>query len=50
VLPALIARHLCRRTAAVFVTAPAAAVAAAAVSFVLANHHQPSPCWRRSCR
>jgi zinc transport system permease protein len=43
VLPALIARNLCRRTAAVFLAAPAVALAAAAVSFVLANHYDLPP-------
>jgi ABC-type Mn2+/Zn2+ transport system permease subunit len=43
VLPALLARSVCREVRPMFVVAPAAAVATAAAGFVLANHYDFPP-------
>jgi ABC-type Mn2+/Zn2+ transport system permease subunit len=43
VLPALVAKNLCREVASMFWVAPAVAVASSAVSFVLANHYDFPP-------
>jgi len=43
VLPALVARSLCREVRSMFVVAPAVALATGAVGFVLANHWDTPP-------
>jgi ABC-type Mn2+/Zn2+ transport system permease subunit len=43
VLPALVARSLCREVRSMFVVAPVVALAAGVVGFVLANHYDTPP-------
>lgn len=43
VLPAMLARNLCRRASSMFLVAPALALPLTLVGFVLANHHDVPP-------
>jgi ABC-type Mn2+/Zn2+ transport system permease subunit len=43
VLPALVAKNLCRKVKSMFVVAPLVAVGAATLGFVLANHYDDPP-------
>jgi zinc transport system permease protein len=43
VLPALVAKNLCREVRPMFVVAPVVAVCAGAVGFMLANHYDDPP-------
>jgi hypothetical protein len=43
VLPALVAKNICREVRPMFVVAPAVAVGTATVGFVLANHYDDPP-------
>jgi ABC-type Mn2+/Zn2+ transport system permease subunit len=43
VLPALVAKNLCREVRPMFVVAPLVAICTAAIGFVLANHYDDPP-------